>query len=143
MIRKADLLKTTREQEEKLQLIYKYHPELQNLDEHIKVLQSLGLDERQITEVISTGRSYVNTITNPITGEEMAVSVLDVSIKKEKSSAQYAVHIGPFLYRDFFTKELMTKEKLEKLSQNNPEIKCIYEENQRLRIMLMELGKMV
>ena len=140
MIRKADLLKTTREQEEKLQLIYKYHPELQNLDEHIKVLQSLGLDERQITEVISTGRSYANTITNPITGEEMAICVQDVSVKKD-DTGQYSVFIGKVPYREFFTKALLTREKLERLSKENPEVKLIYEENQRLRIMLMELGK--
>ena len=142
MIRKADLLKTTKEQEEKLQLIYKYHPALQNIDEHIKVLQSMGLDERHITEVISTGRSYVaNTITNPITRAEVAIYVLDVSIKKDNSSGQYAVHIGPFLYREFFTRDLMTKDKLEELSRNNPEVRAIYKENQKLKSLLASLHK--
>lgn len=143
MIPKADLLKATKEQEEKLQLIYKYNPSLRNLEENIGVLQSLGLDEKHIKEVISTGRTYItNTITNPLTGEEMAIFVEDIFVK-EDGAGQYGVFIGSVPYREFFTRDLMTKDKLEELSRNNPEVKHIYEENQRLSIMLMELGKKV
>ena len=141
MTPKADLLKTTREQEAKLQLIYKYNPSLRNLEENIGVLQSLGLDDGAITEVIWKGSTTITkSIRNPLTGEEIAIFIEAVSVKEDEVG-QYGVFIGAVPYREFFTTAQLTKEKLETLSQDNPEVRAIYEENQKLKSLLASLHK--
>lgn len=141
MIPKAELQKRVEEQDRQLQLIYKYNPSLRNLEENIQVLQSLGLDEKHITEVISTGRTYVaDTITNPLTGEEMAIFVEDIFVK-EDGAGQYGVFIGSVPYREFFSGALLTTKKLEEISRDNPEIKAIYEENLKLKSLLAQISR--
>lgn len=141
MIPKAELQKRVEEQDRQLQLIYKYSPSLEYIEENVQVLRSLGLKEYQIEEAISLGKTYASTsIVNPQIGEEMAIWVEKVSIGKEENG-QYGVFIGEVPYLEFFAKALLTKEKLETLSQDNPEVKAIYEENQRLKALLASLRK--
>ena len=49
--------------------------------------------------------------------------------------------IGAVPYRAFFTTAQLTKEKLETLSQDNPEVRAIYEENQKLKALLAKIRK--
>lgn len=141
MILKAELRKRVEEQDRQLQLIYKYNPSLENIEENVQVLRSLGLKEYQIEEAISRGKTYASTsIVNPQIGEEMAISVEEVSIRKDENG-QYGVFIGEVPYLEFFAKAQLTKEKLETLSQDNPEVKAIYEENLRLKALLASLRK--
>lgn len=125
--------------EKQLQLIYKYNPSLQNLDKNVEVLQNLGLDDRHIKEIVSRGSTtMVNTILNPVDGEEMAIYVVEVSIKK-KNAGEYEVYIGNVPYKDYFYKSLLTKKKLEELAKGNPEIREMYKENQKLKSLLSML----
>ena len=141
MIPKAELQKRVEEQDRQLQLIYKYNPSLRNLEENIGVLQSLGLDEGAIKEVICKGSTTItNSIHNPLTGEEIAIFIEAVSVKEDEAG-QYGVFIGAVPYSEFFTKAQLTKEKLETLSQDNPEVRAIYEENQKLKSLLASLHK--
>ena len=141
MIPKAELQKRVEEQDGQLQLIYKYNPSLRNLEENIGVLQSLGLDEGAITEVICKGSTTITkSIRNPLTGEEIAIFIEAVSVKEDEAG-QYGVFIGAVPYREFFTKAQLAKEKLETLSQDNPEVRAIYDENQKLKALLANLEK--
>ena len=141
MIQKTDLIRRVNDQERRLQLIYKYNPSLQNLDKNVEVLQSLGLDDRQIKEVVSRGSTTMTqTIINPIDGKEMAIYVEEVSLKKN-SAGEYVVFIGNVPYKDFFSKSMLSKEKLEELAKENPEIQEMYKENQKLKSLISMLGK--
>ena len=142
MIPKAELQKKLDAQEKQLQLIYKYNPSLRSIEENVLIMESLGLKEDDIKKVISRGyTTRTNSITNPLTGEEMAIYVEDVSIQKDKSSGEYSVHIGSVPYREFFDKSQITKSKLEGLAKENPEVRDIYLENQKLKALLADLGK--
>ena len=142
MIPKAELQAKCDELEKQLRLIYKYAPSLRDLEGNIKVLQSLGLDERSIKDVICKGSTAITkSITNPLTGEEIAIYVESISVKEDAGG--YDVFIGGVPYREFFTENLLTTKKLEELSQDNPEVKVIYEENQKLKSLLAQLGKKV
>ena len=100
------------------------------------------MGDDQIMEVVSKGHTTLtNTITNPTTGEEMAIFIEDISIQKDKNSGEYGVFIGKVPYREFFDGTRMTKEKLEELAKEFPEIRDIYEENQQLKSLLASLGK--
>ena len=140
MATKTDQKARADELNRQLKLIYKYKPSLQNLEENIKVLQSLGMDEDKIKEVICTGSTNVfNTIINPLTGEEMAIFVEDVSIRKDKD-AGYGVFVGKVPYKEFFSSSLLTQERLETLSKVIPEVKDLYTENLHLKELLAGMG---
>lgn len=94
----------------------------------------MGLEEETIRQVISRGSTYVvSSITNPITNEDMAICIEDVSIKEDKNSGHYVVYIGNLPYKEYFAQELMTKRMLEDLAKDHPEVKTLYEENRRLK----------
>ena len=134
MTPKTDLFNKINELEGKLQLIYKYKPSFQYIEESLRVLQSIGLEEDKIHEVISRGTTYViGSITNPINNEKLAISVEDIAIKEDKNTGQYVVFIGSLPYKEFFAQELMTTRKIEELAKEHPEIKTLYEENRRLK----------
>ena len=80
------------------------------------------------------------TIINPIDGKEMAIYVEEVSLKKN-SAGEYVVFIGNVPYKDFFSKSMLSKEKLEELAKENPEIQEMYKENQKLKSLISMLGK--
>ena len=72
----ADLEAKVDELDRQLNLIYKYKPSLQYLERNVDVLQSIGLDDEQIRNVIRQGSTtIINTITNPQDGKEMAIFV--------------------------------------------------------------------
>ncbi len=138
---KAELKAKCDELDQHLKLIYKYQPALKDLEDNVQVLQRLGLNDKQIADVISRGATTVtSTITNPLTGEEMAIYVEDVSVQKDKTG-QYEVFVGGVHYMDFFSNALLSKDKLEMLAQANPEVKVLYQENQQLKRLLTMLGK--
>ena len=141
MIPKAELKAKYDELDRHVNLIYKYNPSLRNIEDNVKVLQNLGLDEKHIMEVIAKGSTYVSTsIINPQTGDEMAIYVEEITVKQD-DAGQYGVYIGAVPYQSFFSKALMTKDKLEKLSQDYPEVKTVYEENQKLKALLTQLKR--
>ena len=141
MILKAELQKRVEEQERRLNLIYKYIPSLVFIENNVRVLQSLGLKEYQVEQVISQGKTYISSsITNPKTGEEMAIYVEEVSIQKGKDG-QYGVFIGKVPYQDYFSQILMTNAKIETLAKEVPEVRALYEENQKLKSLLVSHHK--
>ena len=141
MTPKAELQKRVEEQDRQLQLIHKYLPSLEYIEENVRVLQSLGLKDYQIEEAISRGSTYaVNAITNPQTGEEMAIYVVEVSIQKTEDG-QYGVFIGKVPYQEYFSQALMTKAKIEALAMEVPEVMAIYKENQKLKSLIASLRK--
>ena len=134
MISKSELLNKSNELEAKLQLIYKYAPSFRNIEENVRVLQSMGLSDFKIEEAISSKSTcVVSSLINPLNGEEMSVYVEDISIREDLNTGEYVVFVGAFPYKDFFAQALMTTRKLEELSKNNPEIKALYDENRRLK----------
>lgn len=140
MIPKAELKRIAYEQEKRLKLIYKYNPSLEYLEENVPVLKSLGLEERHIKEIITKGYTpVINSITNPLTGEEIAISVEDISIKEEEDG-KYGVFIGNVPYKEFFSGKLLSTARIEELSKDNSEIRTLYEENLRLKRLLSNLG---
>ena len=70
----------------------------------------------------------------------MAIYVDEITVKQD-DAGQYGVYIGAVPYQSFFSKALMTKDKLEKLSQDYPEVKTVYEENQKLKALLTQLKR--
>ena len=141
MIPKAELQKRVEEQERKLQLIYRYKPSLEYIEENVPVLESLGLRDYQIEEVIAKGHTHISTsITNPLTGEEMAIYVEEVSIRKGDDGT-YGVFIGDAPYREFFSKAQLTKARLDELCETAPEVRELFKENQQMRTLLALLGK--
>ena len=141
MIPKAELQRKVEEQERKLQLIYRYKPSLEYIEENVPVLESLGLRDYQIEEVIAKGHTHISTsITNPLTGEEMAIYVEDVSIK-EDGAGQYGVFIGSVPYREFFSKAQLTKARLDELCETAPEVRELFKENQQMRTLISLLKK--
>lgn len=141
MIPKAELKRIAYEQEKRLKLIYKYNPSLEYLEENVPVLKSLGLEERHIREIVVQGYTpVINSITNPLTGEDVAISVEDISIKEEEDG-KYGVFIGNVPYKEYFSsKTLLSTAKIEALSKDNPEIRALYDENRRLKKLLSNLG---
>lgn len=141
MIPKAELQKRVEEQDKQLQLIYKYNPSLEYLEENISVLKSLGLEERHIKEIIVKGYTpVINSIKNPLTGEDIAISVEAISIKEEEDG-KYGVFIGNVPYKEFFSsKTLLSTARIEELSKDTPEIRTLYEENRRLKKLISNLG---
>jgi len=140
MIPKAELRKRVEEQERRLKLIYKYIPSLESIEDNVRVLQSLGLKEYKIEEAISQGKTYTSSITNPQTGEEMAIYVEEVSIRNG-DDGKYGVFIGDAPYKEFFSsKTLLSTARIEELSKDTPEIRTLYEENRRLKKLISNLG---
>ena len=140
MIKKAELEARVNELDRQLQLIYKYKPSLKYLERNIEVLQSIGLGDSQIKEVICRGSTTVfDSITNPQDGKEMAIFVEDVSIRRD-DAGECSVFVGKVPYQEFFADALLTKERLEDLSKVIPDVKELYTENQRLKALLARLG---
>lgn len=140
MMKIADLEAKVDELDRQLNLIYKYKPSLQYLERNVDVLQSIGLDDEQIRNVIRQGSTtIINTITNPQDGKEMAIFVEEVSIRKD-DAGEYSVFIGKVPYKEFFATTLLTKERLEDLSKVIPEVKQLYAENLQLKASLAGLG---
>jgi hypothetical protein len=141
MTPKAELQQRVEEQDRQLQLIHKYLPFLEHIEDNVRVLQSLGLKDYQIEEAISRGSTYaVNAITNPQTGEEMAIYVEEISIQKTEDG-QYGVFIGKVPYQEYFSRTLMARAKIEALAKEVPEIRAIYKENQQMRTLISLLKK--
>ena len=140
MIPKAELKRIAYEQEKRLKLIYKYNPSLEYLEENVPVLKSLGLEERHIQEIVVKGYTpVINSIINPLTGEDVAISVEDISIREEEDG-KYGVFIGNIPYKEFFSsKTLLSTARIEELSKDNPEIRALYDENRRLKKLLSNL----
>ena len=140
MIKKADLEARVDELDRQLQYIYRYKPSLKYLERNVDVLQSIGLDDEQIGNVIRRGSTtLINTITNPEYGKEMAIFVEEVSIRKD-DAGEYSVFVGKVPYKEFFAAALLTKERLEDLSKVIPEVKQLYAENLQLKASLAGLG---
>lgn len=141
MVKKADLVAKVDELDRQLNLIYKYKPSLKYLERNVDVLQSIGLDDEQIRNVIRRGSTtIINTITNPQDGKEMAIFVEEVSIRKD-DAGEYSVFIGKVPYKEFFATALLTRERLEDLSKVIPEVKQLYAENLQLKASLAGLGR--
>ena len=141
MIPKAELQRKVEEQERKLQLIYRYKPSLEYIEENVPVLKSLGLREDQIEEVIAKRSTHISTsITNPLTGEEMAIYLEEVSIQKD-DDGKYGVFIGDAPYREFFSKAQLTKARLDELCETAPEVRALFKENQQMRTLISLLKK--
>ena len=142
MVRKEDLIQKIGELEGRLEQIYQYKPSLRNLENNVKVMQSLNLREDEIEDVIRCGYTHVyNSIRNPLNGEEMGIFAEEVSIKRDGNSGEYEVFIGNKPYKEFFAQDLLTRTKLESLSKEHPEIADLYRENQQLKAALSMLGK--
>ena len=140
MIKKADLEARVDELDRQLQYIYRYKPSLKYLERNVDVLQSIGLDDEQIRNVVRRGSTtLINTITNPEDGKDMAIFVEDVSIRKD-DAGEYSVFVGKVPYKEFFSAALLTRERLEDLSKVIPEVKQLYAENLQLKASLAGLG---
>ena len=143
MIKKADLEARVDELDRQLQYIYRYKPSLKYLERNVDVLQSIGLDDEQIADVIKRGSTtIISTITNPQDGKELAIFVEDVSIRKD-DAGEFSVFIGKVPYKEFFATTLLTRERLETLSKVIPEVKDLYTENLHLKELLAGLGNKV
>lgn len=139
MITKAELQEQLNQANGRLKLIYECFPHLEQIDEHLSILKTMGLKEWTVKDVLKGESSYaLDTICNPEDNEEYAIHMVRVEIHLDAITGKGEIRLDGKPYSEFFKGPVMKKSRLEKLSKENPEFKALYQENQELR---MHLGR--
>ena len=141
MIKKQELKDRIADLEGRLdkmtKVIAKYYPFADDLEALYDTLTKMGLESARIMELFHIGQTReMNALTNPDTGVEYAVHYVKVAIEKNETTGHYEIYIENKPYAEFFQQELTNKAELDKLAAENPMVKEMFEENERMKYVL-------
>lgn len=134
MIPKAELLRKIVSLENKLNLIYKYLPSVEYINDNEALLISMGYSSEEIKELFSTGCTYKREfLINPNNGQKVMLFMGKTTIEKHPQSGKYELYINDIPYEEFIKLCMIKTENLENLSFKYPEIRELMFENEKLR----------